>query len=618
MEGFKKNIILFVIFALFILGLTGCGPSAETGDVANQKDSYIHIYFNDPLAGLPGMDQLKAQANGLKEGLIKYINSASQSLDIAIYSISDEDLIEALIRSADRGAEVRILTEDDYFVRFENIYQRLKRQANIQVLTDPEENSMHNKYMIIDKEALWTGSLNWTKSGIYYNANSSVLIENAAIANAYLKDFQQMYEGGRFGSAKEDKTKEKYEVGKIPVEVYFSPSDLPEEILINKIQNADSSIHLSMFYYTNDLLHKALIDAINRGVKVKAVWDYRGWENFRTSEMDEMLTRGVGIVDANPGLIHHKYAVIDGQTVITGSANWSNSGMNYNDENILVIEDQKVAQKFIDDLTKYFEDAKEYDQSPNLPPRVTISHHNYQDVLSRIEWRPHLGNKVDWYEICRASTPWGKCEKIFRKIPANHRYFVDDTIKTGMTYYYRMRGYLDGEYTPFSNQYRVRASSSNCPQSGASEECSCKDGADNDNDGYIDCEDYDCRTATSCLGPDWRVQESLKAVPAYISARQAEADFSKYEGKLITVRYKVVEVYDSGEVTFLNSSFDYQIDFTAVVFKSARNRFRKAGTTPLEDYSGKMIEVTGILQNYNGPEIILRSPSQIRILDNKY
>ncbi len=612
----KKNITLFVIFAFFILSLTGCGPSPEAEDIPGQSDNCIHTYFNDPLAGLPKMDHLKTQANGLKERLIKYINSASESLDIAIYSISDEDLVEALINSANRGVGVRILTEDDYFNRFENIYQKLKRQANIQVLTDPKENSMHNKYMIIDKKAVWTGSLNWTKNGIYYNANSSVLIKNIAIADAYLKDFEQMYEQGKFGLAKEDKSGEKYEVGKVRVEVYFSPSDLPEEVLINKIQNADSNIHLSMFYYTNDLLHKALIDAINRGVKVKAVWDFRGWEDFHTSEMDEMLTRGVGIVDANPGLIHHKYAVIDGQTVITGSANWSNSGMNYNDENILVIEDQKVAQKFIDDLNKYYQDAKEYNRSPYLPPRVTTNHHNYQDVLSRVEWRPHLKNKVDWYQICRASKPWGKCERTFSKIPANHRYFVDDTVKTGMTYYYRMRGYLDGEFTPYSNQYTVRVSLNNCPQSGASEKCSCKDGVDNDNDGYIDCEDYDCRTATFCLGPDWRIQESLKAVPAYISARQVEADFSKYEGKLVTVRYKVVEAYDSGEVTFLNSSFDYQIDFTAVIFKSARNRFRKAGANPAKDYKGEMIEVTGILKNYNGPEIVVRSPSQIKIVNN--
>lgn len=614
----KKKTLVFVVFALALHLLFGCQPSTKT-DGSTEKsgtNSTITAYFNNPLAGLPDMRDLKAQANGLDERLIELIDSASDKMDIAIHSLNDKGLLDALWRASKRGVKIRIITEDGYSSINREAYRRLKSCSNITVKTDGPDYRMHNKFMIVDETFVWTGSLNWTRSGIYFNANNAVLIRSDQVAKAYQSEFEQMFEKGRFGPQKEDNNKEDFVINGIPVKVIFSPSDLPEHILLEKIQNATASIYIAMFYYTNDLIHKALVDATNRGVKVKAVWDFRGWEDFGTSEMDEMLLRKIGVVDANPGLVHHKYAILDGKTIITGSANWSNSGMNYNDENILIIEDPELAQNYINDFNRLYNDAKKYDVNPHLSPRVTVNHHNYQDVLSRIEWRPHLGKQVEIYEICRAKESQGPCEKTFSNIPGNHRYFVDHTAEIGKTYYYRMRGFVNGEFTPFSNEYLVQASPLDCPKSHALKECSCRDGSDNDNDGYIDCQDFDCSTATACLGPQWRAQKNKKAVAGFISAQTTEEDFKKYQERLVTIRYRVVGMYDSGKVIFLNSSSDYKTDFTAVIFKSDKERFAKVGIDPVKQYKNRTLEVTGILKNYNGPEIVLRSPSQVRIVEN--
>jgi micrococcal nuclease len=86
---------------------------------------------------------------------------------------------------------------------------------------------------------------------------------------------------------------------------------------------------------------------------------------------------------------------------------------------------------------------------------------------------------------------------------------------------------------------------------------------------------------------------------------------SKYLGKVKTVRCKIINTYDSGKVVFLNTGKDYKRDFTVAIFHGALDNFP---FNPLTYYKGKQIEVTGKLQEYWGPEIIIEDPTQIRII----
>jgi DNA/RNA endonuclease YhcR with UshA esterase domain len=90
-----------------------------------------------------------------------------------------------------------------------------------------------------------------------------------------------------------------------------------------------------------------------------------------------------------------------------------------------------------------------------------------------------------------------------------------------------------------------------------------------------------------------------------------EAD--KYYGKSVTVEGKIVKTYNSGKVVFLNFHPDYKRYFTAVIFKSA---FSKFPNNPENYYMNKKVQITGLVKNYQGsPEIILNSPSQIKIIE---
>ncbi len=707
---------------LLASALTGCQQQSSSSTEADRpaQSSQLAVYFNDPLAGLPLMNKPEAQANGLDKALISLIESASKTLDIAVYSITQKDLIGALGRACDRKVQIRIVTEAGEAQQNQESFQKLQALPCVgsdSLKLDQNKYLMHNKFMIVDGKTVWTGSVNLSFDDLYLNANNAVVIENAAVAKAYALEFEQLF-SGRFGQAKEDNNEEILQLDKTKIEVYFAPTDFPEGVLVEKIKNAKKNINIAMFAFTNDLIYQAIVQAKTRGVAVNSIWDFRSWENFSDSEIDEMLLLGVGIVDANPGLLHHKFAVIDEKIAITGSANWSFSGMNRNDENLLIIHDAAIAKRFIEHFNRLYQDALKYDQDQTQPPRVTVKHHNTQGVLARIEWRPQIKAPPDFYEICRASTPMGPCEKTFTNIPNNFRYFVDTSVEPGKTYYYRMRSRTKDRFTGWSNEYTVKAEPSDCA---SDEECACNDGIDNDGDGDTDCKDRDCATSTFCLGPAWMTatdskvitevlsakevtanpqkylgklatveftvietskvgtqrhttlraisnkgfyvfipkgdEEAFKRVaidpashyfaetirarglieeykgtpqievrgpwqievidkpqiPA-ITAREAEANLQKYLGQLVTVRFKVVNVFRSekGNI-FLNSGESYKTDFTAVIFEDDEANFKEAGIDPVSFYVGKTVEATGVLREYNGPEIILRGPWQIMV-----
>lgn len=103
--------------------------------------------------------------------------------------------------------------------------------------------------------------------------------------------------------------------------------------------------------------------------------------------------------------------------------------------------------------------------------------------------------------------------------------------------------------------------------------------------------------------------------PPVFSATEIEKKMGKYLGEVVTVRYQVIGTYDSGNIIFLNSSHDYEADFTAVIFKNDEKYFQRRGIEPVDYYDGQTIEVTGELRKHDGPEIVIYHPYQVEVVD---
>ena len=94
--------------------------------------------------------------------MVNYIAKAKKTLDLSIFSFTNDDLANEIIAAHKRGVQVRIITDDEAMKGKGADAQRCADEG-IAVRTDSEEKfHMHNKFMIVDQTFLVTGSFNWT------------------------------------------------------------------------------------------------------------------------------------------------------------------------------------------------------------------------------------------------------------------------------------------------------------------------------------------------------------------------------------------------------------------------------------------------------------------------
>ena len=140
-------------------------------------------------------------------------------------------------------------------------------------------------------------------------------------------------------------------------ETCFSRVEQCDVLLISLINRANRSVYVAVYSFTRDSLATALISAKERGIEVRVVIEgERAYE--QGSEYSRLKAAGVDVrLDGNPNLMHHKFMVIDGYIVVTGSYNWSTAAEDRNDENIVIIFDRDMAQRFTQEFERVWQMA---------------------------------------------------------------------------------------------------------------------------------------------------------------------------------------------------------------------------------------------------------------------
>jgi len=139
--------------------------------------------------------------------------------------------------------------------------------------------------------------------------------------------------------------------------VCFSKPDNCSSIIIRLIDSAKKYIYVAIYSFTLDNIGDALIRAKNRGIEVKVVIE-REQAYIKGSEYERLLKAGVNVrLDKNPYLMHHKFMVIDGKIVVTGSYNWSYSAEERNDENLVVISSPNTAKLYETEFNRIWSQA---------------------------------------------------------------------------------------------------------------------------------------------------------------------------------------------------------------------------------------------------------------------
>lgn len=303
----------------------------------------IRMYLTDLTSTLKPNNSCDTQ---VCHEVLNQINKSNSSIDIALYGWDDNPVIyNALVRAKARGVKIRIVydtSSNSYYPKLSNFVKIANEKS-----TDSPKILMHNKFMIFDNSSIITGSMNFAKTGFSgFNSNCIFFINSKEIANIYEKEFNQMLQG-KFHNSKSQISHTTVVLGDTKVTPLFSPKD---KIITNNvlplIQNAKKYVYIPTFIITHDELANELINAKKRGVDVKLIIDATNVYS-RKSKIKELRSVGVPVkVENYAGKMHSKSIIIDDEYIVAGSMNFTNSGENKNDENVLIIENKTLARYY--------------------------------------------------------------------------------------------------------------------------------------------------------------------------------------------------------------------------------------------------------------------------------
>ncbi|MBI3900770.1 MAG: hypothetical protein HY324_01305 [Chlamydiia bacterium] len=267
---------------------------------------------------------------------LEAIRQATHSIDLIMFGLSDPGILKELEKKGKEGISPQVYYD---FSGSPNLHTLLPHCVLHPIL---QTGLMHQKILILDEEMVFLGSANMTPQSLQMHDNLVIGLSNQKIAS-FLKE-KAARSSGHLRTL----------VGGQEISLWLLP-DLKNEALNElriKLQNARHSIKVALFTFTHPLLLKELLIAHKKGIQVTVVVDMHSGVGASKKTVETLQKAGVPLLFSQGiQLLHHKFVYIDGETLITGSANWTKSAFEKNSDILLflphLLEEQK---KFMDSL----------------------------------------------------------------------------------------------------------------------------------------------------------------------------------------------------------------------------------------------------------------------------
>lgn len=383
-------------------------------DIISQANSTIDIAVQE--LRLPRIAQALAEKHkkGVKVRLILE-NNYSRPWS----SFTNAEIQNLTPREQERYNEFQKFVDinQDQQITPEEINQRdalvIIQNHNIPWIDDTADGSagsslMHHKFIVVDNRFVIVTSANFTlsdtsgdfsKSESLGNANNLLKIESTEIASLFTEEFNIMWGDGlggkpdsKFGLKKPIRQPKTINLIDSKITVNFSPisptqpwNNSSNGLIGKTLDTAIKNVDLALFVFSDQKIANILKNRHIQTVEIRGLIEpqfaYRSYSEALDMmglavsdnckyEVDNSPWKNpvttVGVPTLAPGdLLHHKFAVIDNQTVITGSHNWSEAANHGNDETLLIIENTKVAAHFQREFNRLYKTIK-----PGLPPKI--------------------------------------------------------------------------------------------------------------------------------------------------------------------------------------------------------------------------------------------------------
>lgn len=245
------------------------------------------------------------------------IMEAQRSIVLFMYSLSDDKILHALNKKAKEGIEITVIHDPKTGDK-----KRLSKKIN----NIPREmpGLMHRKILVVDEERVWLGSANFTSESLKVHDNLVTALICPALAETLI----------------EEKPGRHYIIGGQRVDLWRTPEEGEESLqrLIELIDGARSTIRVAMFTWTHHALTQAVIRAHKRGVKVEIALDQVQAQGSGSKAYAALKRAKIPLfLSSGNKFLHHKFAWIDGEILVNGSANWTHSAFTRNADCFLIL-----------------------------------------------------------------------------------------------------------------------------------------------------------------------------------------------------------------------------------------------------------------------------------------
>lgn len=124
--------------------------------------------------------------------IISLCKQAKISIDVCVFTISDDKISEELIKAYKRGVKVRIITDDNKSHDMgSDIYYFIEQGMKVKIDNSPSH--MHHKFAVFDNKIMINGSFNWTRSASKNNNEDIVVNSNPDLIKSFSKRFEKLW-----------------------------------------------------------------------------------------------------------------------------------------------------------------------------------------------------------------------------------------------------------------------------------------------------------------------------------------------------------------------------------------------------------------------------------------
>ena len=120
------------------------------------------------------------------------LETAERSVDICVFTITDDHLAQAIVDTHERGVSVRVVSDGAKTEDLGSDICDLARHG-INVRVDASEAHMHHKFAVFDHRLLLTGSYNWTRSAAMVNQENVLVTDDRRLTDAYSAQFDRLW-----------------------------------------------------------------------------------------------------------------------------------------------------------------------------------------------------------------------------------------------------------------------------------------------------------------------------------------------------------------------------------------------------------------------------------------